>query len=284
VPKRLIVNADDYGRTAGVSDGILRAHRAGIVTSTTAMMNVPGSEGPLRVARQEPNLGLGVHLVFTSGQPVLPPDEVPTLVDAKGNFLAAEVWKTSLGRMDLNELWAEWQAQIVMFHGVFAARPDHIDCHHFIHLHPSIFEMYLRLAQQERVPARVPILTGVVSDESPGAFAARFGIEPETAPAVIDSDLAALRQHRVPHPDNFCADFFGDEGVTLDRLLAILDSLPDGVTEMMAHPGIADEELRSTSTYTIQRELELEILCHPAVKAFVAKAGIELVNFGVLAT
>jgi chitin disaccharide deacetylase len=289
VPKRLIVNADDYGRTAGVSDGILRAHREGIVTSTTAMMNMPGIERPLRLARQEPKLGLGVHLVFTAGQPVLPPDEVPTLVDANGHFLTVDVWQTSLGRMDLNELWAEWQAQIVMFHGVFVAKPDHLDCHHFVYLHPPIFEVYLRLAQQERVPARVPLPSPLQPDRgspaaSADAFATRFGIQMEQLQVVVDRNRAALRQFRVPHPDRFCADFFGDEGVSLDGLLTILDTLTEGVTELMVHPGIADEALRSTSTYAIQRERELELLCHPAVKARVAAGDIELVNFGTLAT
>jgi len=288
VPKRLIVNADDYGLTTGVSDGILRAHREGIVTSTTAMMNMPGIERPLRLARQEPNLGLGVHLVFTVGQPVLPPDEVPTLVDVTGHFLKVDVWRTSLGRMDLSELWAEWQAQIVMFHGVFVAKPDHLDCHHFVYLQPPIFELYLRLAQQERVPARVPILAasgpaGGSPGESLDVFATRFGLDREQAHVVLDGNLAALQQYRVRHPDGFCAEF-GDEGVSLERLLAILDGLPEGVTELMVHPGIADEALRSISTYATQRERELEILCHPVVKARVAAGDIELVNFGTLAT
>jgi chitin disaccharide deacetylase len=291
VPKRLIVNADDYGRTAGVSDGILQAHREGIVTSTTAMMNMPGIERPLRMARQEPDLGLGVHLVFTAGQPVLPPDEVPTLVDSSGHFLTVDVWQTSLGRMDLSELWAEWQAQIVMFHGVFVAKPDHLDCHHFIYLQPPIFELYLRLAQQERVPARVPLPSpfqpaqpGRESpDEGSDVFASRFGIQPEELQVLVDRNRAALQQFRVRHPDRFCPDFFGDEGVSLDGLLSILDRLPEGVTELMVHPGIADEALRTTSTYAAQRERELEILCHPAVKARVAAGDIELVNFGTLA-
>ncbi len=282
--KRLIVNADDYGRTAGVSDGILRAHREGIVTSTTAMMNVPGIERPLRLARRQPALGLGVHLVFTAGQPVLPADEVPTLVDPHGNFLKTDVWQTSLGRMDLNELWAEWQAQIVMFHGVFVAKPDHLDCHHFVHLHPPIFDMYLRLAQMECVPARVPIPVEEQPDTSLMAFAARFGIEPELVHFVVESDRMALRQYDVPHPDHFCADFFGDDGVSRENLLAILDRLPEGVTELMVHPGVADAELRESSKYALLRERELELLCEPAVKARVADAGIELVNFAALAT
>ena len=76
--KRLIVNADDFGRTHQVSDGILSAHCDGIVTSTTVMMSMPGAARDLtRALAEAPKLGLGVHLVFTAGRPLLPPEWVP---------------------------------------------------------------------------------------------------------------------------------------------------------------------------------------------------------------
>ncbi|MBA3075615.1 MAG: ChbG/HpnK family deacetylase [Anaerolineae bacterium] len=85
--KRLIVNADDYGHTRGVSQGIRLAHLRGIVTSTTAMMNYPGAVDDLRMAVKEcPRLGLGLHLVLTSGRPVLPAEKVPDLVNLEGKF------------------------------------------------------------------------------------------------------------------------------------------------------------------------------------------------------
>jgi predicted glycoside hydrolase/deacetylase ChbG (UPF0249 family) len=85
--KQLIVNADDYGRTAGVVEGILRAHQQGIVTSTTAMMNMPGIEAALQRAQSYPDLGLGIHLVFSAWRPLLPPERIPSLVDDDGAFL-----------------------------------------------------------------------------------------------------------------------------------------------------------------------------------------------------
>ncbi|MEK7278341.1 MAG: ChbG/HpnK family deacetylase, partial [Chloroflexota bacterium] len=85
--KQLIVNADDYGRTPSVSGGIRHAHLRGVVTTTTAMMNMPSVENDIRLALEEcPNLCLGVHLVLTAGRPVLPPERVPSLAASDGGF------------------------------------------------------------------------------------------------------------------------------------------------------------------------------------------------------
>src|SRR5512141_2434028 len=87
--KQLIINADDFGRTNGVSEGILRAHQDGIVTSSTAMMNMIGVTNDLSQAKTNaPNLGLGVHLTFTAGRPLLPPEWVSSLIDQHGAFLS----------------------------------------------------------------------------------------------------------------------------------------------------------------------------------------------------
>jgi predicted glycoside hydrolase/deacetylase ChbG (UPF0249 family) len=92
-----------------------------------------------------------------------------------------------------------------------------------------------------------------------------------------------LREAGVPHPDYFAGGFFGKEALTLERLLWILEELPAGVTEMMTHPGLADEQLLRESFYAMERERELELLCHPLVREKVSELGIELVDFSVLA-
>src|SRR4051812_41005171 len=93
--KRLIVNADDYGNTPGLTRGILEAHHKGIVTSTSVMIVSAGVIGDLQQAASEaPNLGLGLHLTFSGAgnRPILPPQEVPSLVDNHGTFYPFEEW------------------------------------------------------------------------------------------------------------------------------------------------------------------------------------------------
>lgn len=286
MPKQLIVNADDYGRTPGVAQGILQGHRQGIVTSSTAMMNMPGIEQSLRQARREPGLGLGVHLVFTALRPILPSEQVPSLVDDQGNFLEAHVWQTCLDRMNLDDLWAEWQAQIALFRRL-AGEPDHIDCHHFIHLYPPIFEVYLRLARDAGLPARVPFSDSSGENQKDAeaiAFGDSFGIGPEVVQTMLAADRALLDKCPVAHPDTFRSGFYGDENLTLENVLSLLESLPQGVSELMVHPGLADDELRSASGYSWQRERELELLCHLAVKERLAALHITLTTYQVLMT
>src|SRR5512134_2504252 len=106
--RQLIVNADDFGRTRGVSAGILRAHQEGIVTSTTAMMNMSGVAADLHLAQTEaPRLGLGVHLNFTAGRPLLPPEWCASLVDEHGHFLTQDAVAAAPERLKPDEMREE---------------------------------------------------------------------------------------------------------------------------------------------------------------------------------
>jgi predicted glycoside hydrolase/deacetylase ChbG (UPF0249 family) len=280
--KRLIVNADDYGRTAGVVEGILRAHQQGIVTSTTAMMNMPGIEDSLGRAQSYPELGLGVHLVFSAWRPLLPSERIPSLVDDDGAFLSQKVLWARLEGIQRDELRAELTAQVERFQVLTGRPPDHLDCHHFVHSHPLFFAVYVELAAQWGLPLRTPF----PSEETLSQAAV-------TVPLIEDLPLSEvrdmMRQDRelvqakgVRHPDHFVGSFYGEEAVTLENLLAILESLREGTTELMCHPGLADEQLRAESIYGWLREKELELLCHPRVWDKIDELGIKLVNFGAL--
>ena len=278
---QLIVNADDYGRTTGIVQGTLQAYREGIVTSTTARMNGPDIETSLRLARREVGLGLGVHLVFTTWKPLLPPREVPSLVDPEGFFWGTDDWYSRLDCINFAELWAEWQAQIALFRDV-AGEPDHLDGHHFLHLHPPIFEIYLKLARHETVPARVPFQAEAADDADSIAIGKDLGLSPEVVTFILNADRDLLREEPVPHPDHFIGDFYGEDNLRVERLLQILEAIPEGVSELMVHPGLADEKLRSASSYSWQREREVEILCHPDIQEHLDDLGIALVNYGIM--
>ena len=280
--KQLIVNADDYGLAPGVVQGILKTYHEGTVTSTTVMMNRPGAVDALHQARQEPGLGLGVHLVFTAGRPVSPPEKVPNLVDDNGLFWRVDAWQARLERIDLVQLRTEWEAQLALFRDL-AGEPDHLDCHHFLHVYPPIFEVYLSLARHERLPARVPFAVGTQRDERTAAFAADFGISSEVVEAILVADRQLLSAYPVRRPDHFIGGFFGDAKISLEHLLSILEKVDEGITELMVHPGLCDDALRDASGYNWQRERELEILCHPAVRERLTELDITLTNYRILA-
>ncbi len=278
--RQLIVNADDYGRTEGVTRGIIQAHCEGIVTSTTVMMNMPQVEKALELAGDYPDLGMGVHLVFTAWRPLLPPAEIPSLVDEDGYFHSQEAILSHPERIDTDELKAELRTQI---EGLRASgrEPDHLDCHHFVHLYPSFFAVYVELAEEYSLPIRLPFPPEEEWDEAAASMALAHGIPPAFLREIVRQDIGLVRARGIPHPDRFVQSFYG-EALALENLLGILEGLPEGISEMMTHPGLPDEQLLAKSTYARERERELELLCHPRIKERIGELGIELVNFGVL--
>jgi len=276
--KQLIVNADDYGRTPGVTRGIIKAYKEGIVTSTTVMMNMPGVEEAVALA--DKGLGMGVHLVFTSWKPLLPPDEVRSLVDERGYFLSQEAIASNPRQIDLSELKKELKAQIERLKDL-GREPDHLDCHHFVYMHPTFFAVYLELAEEHRLPVRLPFPPKKEIRRVLTSFSIISGLPLSLLHDMVDRDIELARTKRVAHPDYFIASFYG-ETATLESLLRIIEGLQEGVTEMLTHPGFADEELLAQSTYALPREVELELLCDPRVKERIKELGIELVDFSVL--
>lgn len=145
--RKLIVNADDYGLTEGVSLGILKAHRDGILTSTTCMMNMDNIEEYLKMTKDYPNLGLGVHLTITLGKPLTK----VSFVDENGYFLKAENRKPIVNQ---EELYQEWKAQIDKFISIMKRKPSHLDSHHHVHLLPGNIDIALKLAKEYQIPLR----------------------------------------------------------------------------------------------------------------------------------
>jgi len=279
--KKLIVNADDYGRTPGVSRGILAAHRDGIVTSTTVMVNQPGVEEQLPQALACPGLGVGLHLVFTAWRPVLPPEAVPGLVDGNGLFLEQhDVW-ARVERIPLDQLQAELAAQLERFAGLAGRLPDHLDCHHFVHLYPPFFQLYADLAARFRLPLRVPFPPETEFDQAAKTLPFLEGFPRDLVRGMIVTNSALIKARRLAHPGRFIGTFFGRDSLTLETLLGHLEALPDGVTELMCHPAYDDPAL-AASSYRSEREIELGLLTHPAVRDRVSTLGIDLVTFAAL--
>jgi predicted glycoside hydrolase/deacetylase ChbG (UPF0249 family) len=249
--KRLIVNADDFGRTPGVNAGIVRAHTDGIVTSASLMVNYPASADAGRRAGELKDLGVGLHLQFTGGgRPALPPEQVSSLVDASGRFrpLPADI-----AEADPRDVMAEARAQLRRFRELVGRRPTHFDSHHHAHKLPVVEDAVLTLAWETGLPVR--------------------GVSPE--------GRARLQREGLASTDHFIEDFY-DAGASLENLVALLGRVSLGSTELMCHPAVLDEELRTTSGYAEPRACELAALVHEEVRQTVQAAGIRLVSFAGL--
>jgi len=248
--KRLIVNADDLGRTHGINTGIFEAHRLGIVTSATAMVNYESIREAASLSRENPTLGIGLHVALTGGRTTLDPSAVPSLVDAHG--LQPKKPEGLSGAVP-SEVAAEVEAQFARFIEVFGRKPTHLDSHHHSHRRPDVFEAVTSLARREGLPVR------------------NAGGEMGTA----------LRRLGIRTNDAFDESFF-DQGVSVARLISIIESLPGGSTEVMCHPAHEDEELAASSSYAKVRVVELAALCDPAVRAVIERTQVRLISFAEL--
>jgi chitin disaccharide deacetylase len=278
--RQLIVNADDFGRTRGVSAGIIRAQREGIVTSTTALMNMPGVVNDLHLARNEaPRLGLGVHLNFTVGRPLLPTEWCASLVDEHGHFLTQEAIAARPDRINPDELRSELKSQITTFKNAMEHLPDHVDAHHFVHLYPPLFQVYLEVAEAFKLPLRIPFPR---TESDLAHLPPILGDVPiDTARSMLRADQQLLDQRTVKAPDHFIATFY-DKKISVLFLMEILTSLPQGTSELMTHPGMVDDQLRAESKYYAQREDELAVLSNPQVIGYLEQLDIKLITFAEL--
>ena len=253
---KLIVNADDFGYTPGVTSGILRAHREGIVTATTLMTNAPDSEGAGRVAKFTPSLDVGVHIVFTYGRPLAPADKVRSLLTEEGRFPRVSVLMRT-GAPKAEEALLEARAQYRRARELIGREPSHLDTHHWVHDLRPLEDAMLELAKE----------TGAALRAHDGRQRARF------------------RDAGVRTTDRFVRDFQHEGKIGVESLVALLEHLSEqeaGTVELMCHPGEPDEALLSGSTYAAERGVELRTLTDPAVRDAVSRLGIQLANFGDL--
>jgi predicted glycoside hydrolase/deacetylase ChbG (UPF0249 family) len=265
----LVVNADDFGRSRGVSAGIVEAHLHGLVSTTTALVNLPGAlDDVTQAASQAPALGLGVHLNLTVGRPILAPRAIPSLVTSQGVFLPPNVLVARAERVDLEDIAREWRAQVEAFLKTGAGL-DHLDSHHHIALlSPAWWAICLDLASEFRCGVRPP----APADPADDVLFSRF---PQGARRFAAGEATRLRAASgVPSPDWFVTRFYG-EHATLATLLVVLEHMPRGTTELMCHPGWVDAGLLGVSGYAQERERELMALTSAAAHEAASRLAIE---------
>jgi predicted glycoside hydrolase/deacetylase ChbG (UPF0249 family) len=282
VLRQLVVNADDFGLTVGVNDGIVHAHDRGILTSASVFANAPATADAIRRVPLRPSLGVGVHLALVDGSPMLPPNRVPSLIEGDGRFRTS--WKPFIvaclrGRIAFEEVERELTAQIdrIRSEGI---RLTHLDAHKHVHAFPPIFEIVARLAQRFRIPVvRVPFerWSPAWGDGRQRRTARRQAlVNLAMLPwARRDYRLASRRALRTPQ-------FAGrtHTGVlSADSFVGLVRRLRPGVTELMVHPGFVDDALLRTDTRLLSsRAEEVQLLCAPTTQDLLVDEQIQLIR------
>jgi hopanoid biosynthesis associated protein HpnK len=286
--RRLIVNADDFGLTAGVNRAIAEAHTHGIVTSSTLMATGPAFGDAVSWAKQLPRLSVGCHALLIDGEPVLDTARLPSITAShagKARFrdgLKSFAARALTGRMDSGEIEAETTAQIRKIQSA-GLTVSHLDSHKHTHLFPAVLRPLLRAARACGINAvRNPFGPGKPLKSS--MLLARPNLWTRYAEVRILRGLAgkfreAVRRHGMITPD-------GTLGVvvtgTLDEKLfgAIAAMIPEGTWEFVCHPGYNDADLRQTNTRLREsRETELRVLTLPAAKQLLEDQGIALISY-----
>jgi hopanoid biosynthesis associated protein HpnK len=283
--KELILNADDFGLTEGVNDGIIRAHREGVLTSTTLMANGPAFDHAVECARANPKLGVGCHLVLVGGAPVAPLEEIPSLVGTNGRLpssLGAFIARVSVGAIRAMDIERESRAQIGKIRGA-GIEPTHLDTHKHTHAHPRVMRVLAQVAQalgitRVRKPAEYlrdswRVMSGGV-DVSPAQFAAIVAVR------LFSVNFSSIsKKHGLRSPDTFLGvAATGQLGP--EPLCHLIDTIGEGRTEIMLHPGVCDEDLAQTrSRLQVQRQLELDGLLAPQVRRAIDLHHIRLISY-----
>src|SRR5260370_20116242 len=148
--RRLIVNADDFGRSSSINEAVMRAHREGILTTASLMVNEPACAEAVEIVRQNPSLGVGLHLTLLCGHSALHTETIPGLVNARREFpsdSAGAGFRYFFNRSLREQLRAEIHAQFQKFNATGLAL-DHVNGHLHLHLHPTVFGILMEDADR----------------------------------------------------------------------------------------------------------------------------------------
>ena len=268
-PRRLIVNADDFGLSSSVNEAVVRAHREGVLTSASLMVNEPGADEAVKLAKQNPRLGVGLHLTLLLGHSALPSESIPGLVNVRGEFAshpARTGWDYFFQRCLRPQLRAEIHAQFAKFRAT-GLRLDHVNGHLHLHLHPVVF----RILMEDSEPLGLRRLRLTRDWLSRSLKMSRGHWWYRVSHAAIYGWLsrrarAPLRLRGIQHTQ---VTFGLLQTARVDEayILSLLPELPAGDSELYSHPSV--DNFRH----------EFVALISPRVRQLVQQLGIELIRY-----
>jgi hopanoid biosynthesis associated protein HpnK len=286
--QRVIINADDFGLSPGVNRGILAAFRHGILTSTTMLVNLPSYDDAVELARQNPDLPIGIHLSLLWGPPVSAPSTVPSLVERDGHFprsLTVLARRYFLGRLDPAHVRTEFRAQVERFRRA-GLNPTHVDSHKHVHCLPGVLEALADVVAEQGIRCvRFPFEEGLTRRNADGDHAPTPSTKARAKSQVVGflsrNGRKTLEQRGLLTTDHFVGIEHQDH-LNSETLQYILSHVRDGVTELMCHPGYDDDLAREYSSTPPHRDRELAALQDPAVKEYVTARGIQRISYNDL--
>jgi hopanoid biosynthesis associated protein HpnK len=267
--RRLIVNADDFGRSTSINEAVIRAHQHGILTTASLMVNEPGLAEAVALARQNPRLGVGLHLALSHGLSALPHQEIPGLVNKRGEFSnRAEL--TGLRYFMLpglrDQLRREIRAQFEKFRAT-GLTLDHVNGHLHFHLHPTVFQLVMEVAETFKVQrlrlTRDPFWLNASLASGQWFYRSSHAL---IYLALSANARGVLRRAGIRHTSHVFG-LLQNARVDEPYVLGLLPRLPAGDSELYSHPSL--DEFKP----------ELDALVSDRVKAAVRDQGIQLIRY-----
>jgi len=274
---QIIANADDFGRHELINKAVEEAYAKGCLRSATVMPGGVAFAGAIDIAKRNPGLGLGIHLTLVNGNPLLPPEQIPSLVTKDGLFYddyLQFVKHFFAGKIKLEEVRRELTAQMdkVLATGVTLS---HIDSHQHMHTMPGIIDIALALAKKANISAvripQTPMFTGF--NGNPVQLGGRMGLY---TMATLSRRKAKAQGFRCPQ---HFAGIVAGEAVNTKHLMDIIQNLKPGTTEIMVHPGTDNKILQDFCQWDHDFEAELAALTSPEILAVLAKKQVKIGNY-----
>ncbi len=267
--RRLIVNADDFGRSQSINQAVIRAHREGILTTASLMVNEAAFEEAVALALENPQLGVGLHLTLLCGHCALPPEQIPGLVDSQKQFSDNPVrvgFRYFVQSSLREQLRAEIQAQFDKFCST-GLPLDHVNGHLHLHLHPTIFGILMEHAEEWSI--RHLRLTSDPFWLNARLMPGRWGY------CVLHAVIHTLLSRRAKpallrRGIKFTGAVFGllqNDRVDESYIARLLPVLPPGDSELYSHPSLD------------QFKHEFDALISPRVKRLLPELGINLIRY-----
>ena len=270
---KVIINADDFGITKGVNKAIFELVDAKVLTSTSVMTNMPYYN---RVENLKNEIGIGIHLNLTVGNPVLEKTKISTLVNDKGDFLGLNILLNKMIRRKISkiEVEAEFEGQIKKLLDI-GIQPDHVNTHESLMKYPFFLSIIRKLAYKYKIMG--------VRTYSPRKFNYKRLLSLKRI--LISSLLYYQKLRWVKAGYNVSTKFDSLLKINLDYkeaielLNEIFQNLPSGILEIIVHPGYCNEENATLGDYIYEREVELKALLSSEFKTILDNSGATLISF-----